>query len=96
MNNKSLYNKIKKNIEDTYFLEVLYYYVRRALIRKDFNLAEISGIKFNGRFLGHELDIDFSVDYDTELKSLGLLLSIRAFMINQKYIDYCHNDEFLF
>jgi len=96
MNNKSLYNKIKKNIEDTYFLEVLYYYVRRALIRTDFNLEEISGLKLNGRFLGHELDIDFSVDYDTDLKSLGLLLSIRAFMINQKYIDYCHNDEFLF
>lgn len=96
MNNKSLYNKLKKNIEDVYFLEILYYYVRRALIRKDYNLGDVSGIKFNGRFLGHELNLDFSVDYDTELKSLGLLLSIRAFLINQKFIDYCRNDELLF
>lgn len=96
MNNKSLYYKLKKNIEDVYFLEILYYYVRRGLIRKDYNLGDVSGIKFNGRFYGHELNLDFSVDYDTELKSLGLLLSIRAFMINPKYIEYCYNDEFLF
>jgi hypothetical protein len=96
MNNKRIYNKIKNHLDDSYFLEVLYYYIRRALIRTSFNLGEISGIKFNGRFLGHELELDFSVDYDTELKSLGLLLSIRAFMINQKFLDYCRNDEFLF
>ena len=93
---KSLLKILKENISDEYFLEVLYFYIRRALIRTDFNLQDISGIKFNGRYLGHELKVDFSTDYDTITKSLGLLLSIRVFMLDSKYLYKCYNDELLF
>ncbi len=89
-------NLIRRNADDSYFLEVLYYYIRRALISCDYNLREVDGVMINGRFLGYKLEVLFSKIFNTTLRSLGLALSIRALMLNRQYLKYCYNNRLLF
>ena len=37
---------LKANADDSYFLEVIYYYVRRSLAVCDFNLKDCDGFKY--------------------------------------------------
>ncbi len=88
--------QIKANADNAYYLRVLYYYVRRALIQCDFNLKEVDGFNLNGRFLGYKQEVLISKIYNTPLKSLSLALSIRAFMLNSTYLDDCYDNRLLF
>lgn len=87
---------IKTNVDNTYFLEVLYYYVRRALSARSFNLQDDEGIIINGRFFGEKQEIIFTSIFNTVLKSLGLALSIRAIMLDRKYLHFCYDNRLLF
>lgn len=95
-NEKNFLQQIRTNADNSYFLEVVYYYVRRALIKCDYNLKNVEGFEINGRFLGRRLEMIFSHIYNTPLKSLSLALSIRAFMLNKNYIMDCYDNRLLF
>ena len=88
--------QIKANADDSYFLEVLYYYIRRALIVYDYNLREVDGFILNGRFLGTKQEVLISDIFNSPIKSISLAMSIKAFMIDRKYIQRCYDDRLLF
>jgi hypothetical protein len=91
-----LFKLIKSNINDPYFLEVLYYHVRKALILKDYDLHELDAFRISGKYLGYDVDVELNRTYDNVLRSLNLVLSLRAFMIDSKYIKYAFDDKLLF
>lgn len=91
-----LLSLLNKHIDDSYYLDVVYYHVRKALITLEYNLEEYESIIVNGRFFGYKDEIKFSQHYDTVLKALGLVLSIRAIMLNKDYIKNCYNDNLMF
>lgn len=96
-NHKNQFLKqLKANADDSYYLEVLYYYVRRALSARNFNLREDEGFSINGRFFGYKQEIIFSPIFTTVLKSLGLALSIRAIMLDKSYLEICYDNRLLF
>lgn len=87
---------LKANVDDSYFLEVIYYYVRRALSACNFNLKDHDAFIMNGRFMGTKQEIFFSPIFKSTLKSLGLALSIRAIMLDNSYLQYCYDNRLLF
>ena len=91
-----LLSLLNKHLDDSYYLDVVYYHVRKALITLEYNLEEYESIIVNGRFFGYKDEIKFSQHYDSVLKALGLVLSIRAIMINKEYIKNCYNDNLMF
>lgn len=91
-----LLTQLKKHVEDSYYLDVLYYYFRKALIELDFNLGTYKKIAVNGRYFGDKKDIVFSPIFNSVLKSLSLVLSLRAIMLNKEYINACYSDKLLF
>lgn len=93
---KEFYKLLKTHADDTYFLEVLYYYICRALIVYNYNLSELDGIIINGRFMGNKMEVLFSPIFNTILKSLSLAMSIRAIILNKDNINKCYNDRLLF
>ena len=88
--------QLKKHVEDSYYLDVLYYNFRKALIELDYNLGSYKKITVNGRYFGDKRDIVFSPIFNSVLKSLSLVLSLRAIMLNKEYISACYNDKLLF
>lgn len=94
--NNPLYKLIKGNIDNPYFLEVLYYYIRLALIQKGFNLYDVSYFNISGKYLGYDIKVVLNRFYNNVLKSLSLALSLRAFIINNNYFKFAFNDELLF
>lgn len=88
--------QIRANANNAYFFEVLYYYVRRALIKCNYNLREVDSFYINGKFLGYKLEILISDIYNTPVKSLSLAMSIRAFMLDKNYINDCYDNRLLF
>ena len=87
---------IKSNIDDPYFLEVLYYHVRLSLIKQNYNLHDLDGFNISGKYMGDDIYVDLGRIYNNILRSLNLALSIRAFMLNCKYIKYAFDDKLLF
>lgn len=94
--NNPLYKLIKDYIEDSYFLEVLYFYIRLALKQKNFNLSDITYFNISGKHMGYDIEVYLNRYFDNVLKSLSLLLSLRAFLINKSYFKYACNDDLLF
>ena len=88
--------ELKKRMDDPYFLEVAYYYIRRALIIENYNLGNYEVFPVNGRFFGYQFDLEFSMKYNSVLKSLGLLMSLRSMMIDNSNINKCYDDGFFF
>lgn len=93
---KGLLKMIKSNINDPYFLEVLYYHVRLSLIKQNYNLHDLDGFNISGKYMGYDIYVDLDRLYNNILRSLNLILSIRAFMLNGKYTKYAYNDKLLF
>lgn len=87
---------IRANADNAYYLEVIYYYVRRALVQCDYNLKNVDGFVLNGRFLGYKQEVLISKIFNTPLNSLSLALSIRAFMLNNSYLKDCYDNRLLF
>ena len=93
---KSLYKQIKDNISDPYFLDVLYYHVRLALIDRNFNLSEIDIIAISGKYLGYDIEVWLNGKYNNVLMSLNLVLSLRSIIINSEYFKLAYNDYLIF
>ena len=96
VDNNRLCSLIKSNIDNSYLLDVLYYHVRRALIKLDFNLQDYDGFNISGKYLGYDLGVDFDYNYDNVIKSLSLALSLRAIILNKDYCELIYNDKLLF
>lgn len=94
--NCNLYKLIKANGEDPYFMEVLYYYVRRSLLRADFDLSEYEAFTINGKYLGYKLEVDFGNAFDNVIRSLSFALSVRALILDPSYIQNCYDSRLLF
>ena len=92
----SFVKQLKVHADDTYFLEILYYYVCRALIVYNYNLSGVDGIIINGRFMGSKMEVLFSPIFDTIVRSLSLAMSIRAIILNKEHLNKCYNDRLLF
>lgn len=92
----NVYNLIKANGEDSYFMEVLYYYVRRSLLRADFDLSEYEAFTINGKYFGFKLEVNFGSAYNNVIQSLSFALSVRALMLNPSYLQYCYDSRLLF
>ena len=88
-NDCNLYNLIKANGKNSYFMEVLYYYVRRSLVEAEFDLSEYDGFNINGKYLGYKLEVNFGGAFNNVIQSLSFALSVRALMLNPTYI--CHS-----
>ena len=94
--NSNLKKVIKAYINDPYFMGVIYYYVRRSLLKYEFNLKDVDGFDINGKYLGEKIEVEFTGIFNNVLKSLGFALSIRALMLNSDYIMKCYGNSLLF
>ena len=56
----------------------------------------MNSIAINGRYFGYKDEISFSKLYNNTLSSLGLVMSIRAIMLDRDYIKNCYDDDLLF
>ncbi len=93
---RELYTLIKSNIHDSYFMDVLYFYLKKSLLKCKFNLNGVDGFFIDGRYFGDKKEILFDSIFNTPIKSISLILSIRALIINKKYLNDCYNDKLLF
>ena len=91
----SLIKYIKKNIEDEYSMDVLYYSIKKSFVERDFSLSGLSFFYIDGRFLGEPIRVTSDANYRTPLHALACMLSIRLLMINHKYIELCDGDSLI-
>ena len=94
--NNRLYQLIKKNITDSYFLEVLYYHFRMALSMKNFNLSGVETLIISGKYLGYDLEVNLDRNFNNVIRSLNIALSLRAFLLDSSYIKTVYDDKLLF
>ena len=92
----SLFKLLKGNIDNSYLIEVLYYHVRKALLKTDFNLNNVDAFNISGKYCGYDLLVDLNRFYDNVVRSLSLALSLRAIILNKNYLKLAYNDELLF
>lgn len=93
---KALLKLIKGNADNSYFLEVLYYHLRKALIHENFDLRELDAFRISGKYLGYDIDVYLDRQYNNVVTSLSLALSLRALMLNNHYLKYVYDDKLLF
>lgn len=91
-----IFKLVKKNVTDEYFMKVLYYHVRKALIEKDYKLGDLDAFNISGKYFGEDQAVGLNRLYYNILKSLNLVLSLRALMINPQYLKYAHEEKFFF
>lgn len=95
-NDCNIFSLIKANGQNSYFMEVLYYYVRRTLLEADFDLSEYDGFNTNGKYLGYKVEVNFSNVFNNVIQSLSFALSVRALLLNPTYFQYCYDSRLLF
>ena len=81
---------------DNYGLDVLYYCFRKAFENNNFSLNGIKDIIIGEEFHSESIQIKLSDDYDLQEKSIAILLSLRAIIIDHRLIDFCETDELIF
>lgn len=94
--NNRLFQLIKNNITDSYFLEVLYYHIRKALSKKDFNLADVEILRISGKYMGYDIVVNLNGNFSNVIRSLNIALSLRAFMLDSSYLKTVYDDKLLF
>lgn len=94
MKNTTLYKYVKANKDDEYFLQVIYFLMRKSLLKSNFRNRE--SISINGKFLPEPLMVDMTMNPSHEMDGLMLLLFVRAIMINSSYLEYCSDETPLF
>lgn len=87
---------IKASIRDEYAMEALYYCVKDAALKNGLAFETITSIIIDGRFLGEAIQIDFNNRFQTQIKTVALLLSIRALMLDKGYLKCCNDDNLIF
>ena len=63
--NNRVYQLVKNNINDSYFLEVLYFHIRKALSMKDFNLGDVETLRISGKYLGYDIEVDLDYKFNS-------------------------------
>lgn len=96
MKQKYILNYIRESIGDEYAMEVLYYTFKNAIIENDYSLRDVSFVDIDGRFHGETIRVGTSMKYRSSLHTISLLLSLRALMLNDKYLSCCENDHLIF
>lgn len=94
--NNRVYQLVKNNINDSYFLEVLYFHIRKALSMKDFNLGDVETLRISGKYLGYDIEVDLDYKFNSIIRSLNLALSLRALILDKSYIASVLDDKLLF
>lgn len=87
---------IKTSIEDEYAMEVLYYCIKDAALKNGFVFNNESGVEINGKYHGEPILIGMSNRFQSQIKTVALLLSIRALMLNKNYLKCCNDDYLIF
>lgn len=87
---------IKASIEDEYAMEVLYYSVKDAAIKNGFAFETATSIVVDGRFLGETIQIGINNRFQSQIKTVALLLSLRALMLDKCYLKCCVDDYLIF
>ncbi len=96
MKQKYILNYIKESIGNEYAMEVLYYTLKKAVLENDYNIKEVSFIDIDGKFHGEKIRVGTRMKYRSALHTFSLLLSVRALMLNEKYLSCCENDHLIF
>lgn len=87
---------IKASIEDEYAMEVLYYSIKSAALKNGLAFETATSIVVDGRFLGETIQIGFNNRFQSQIKTVALLLSIRAMMLDKRYLKCCTDDNLIF
>ncbi len=87
---------ITASIEDEYAMEVLYYCVKDAALKNGLALEAATSVIVDGRFLGETIQIGISNRFQSQIKTVALLLSIRALMLDKDYLKCCADDNLIF
>ena len=96
MESTTIFRYVQSNKDEAYALQVIYYLMRKALIKNDFNLQKIPFIKISGKFRLNPINVDIRMLPSHELDGLMLLLFIRTIMIDSSYMDLCVDELPLF
>jgi len=87
---------IKASIEDEYAMGVLYYSVKDAALKNGLAFETTTSIDIDGRFLGETIQIGINNRFQSQIKTVALLLSIRALMLDKCYLKCCADDSLIF
>ena len=87
---------IKASIRDEYAMEALYYCVKDAALKNGLAFETATSIVIDGRFLGETIQIDINNRFQSQIKTVALLLSIRALMLDKCYLKCCTDDYLIF
>jgi len=96
MKQKYILDYIRESIDDEYALEVLYYTLKNAVVTNGYNLREISYVDVDGRFHGETIRVETRMRYRSVLHTISILLSVRALMLDARYLSCCENDHLIF
>ncbi len=96
MKQKYILDYIKESIGDGYAMEVLYFTFKNAVKENDYSLKDVSYVDIDGRFHGETIRVGTRMRYRSALHAISLLLSVRALMLNDKYLSCCENDHLIF
>ena len=87
---------ITASIEDEYAMEVLYYCIKDAALKNGLAFKTATSVVVDGRFLGETIQIDLNDRFQSQIKTVALLLSIRALMLDKDYLKCCSDDNLIF
>jgi hypothetical protein len=87
---------IKASIEDGYAMDVLYYCIKDAALKNGLAFETATSVVIDGRFLGETIQIGISNRFQSQIKTVALLLSIRALMLDKDYLKCCADDNLIF
>ena len=96
MKQKYLLDYIKESIGNKYAMEVFYYTIKKAVLVNDYNIKEVSFFDIDGKFHGEKIRVGTRMKYRSALHTISLLLSVRALILNEKYLSCCENDHLIF
>lgn len=87
---------IKASIEDEYTMEVLYYCIKNAALSNGLAFENATSIVIDGKFHGEPIQIGINNRFQTQIKTVSLLLSVRALMQDKNYLKCCADDNLIF
>ena len=97
-----IYSHIQKYIDEHleedegYFMEVLYFCMRRIFIKNDFSFKGIRTIEINKKFLKTPATINILHNFNDPKDSIAWLMSVRAIMLKPDLIDEVDDEDLFF
>ena len=97
-----IYSHIQKYIDEHleedegYFMEVLYFCMRRIFIKNDFSFKGIRTIEIKKKFLKTPATINILHNFNDPKDSIAWLMSVRAIMLKPDLIDEVDDEDLFF